>query len=42
MGVPDPYYGGSDGFARVFDLITQCSEVLLARIIEERHKGDAR
>ncbi len=41
-GVPDPYYGGSDGFAKVFDLITQCSEGLLARIIEERHKDDAR
>ncbi len=40
-GVPDPYYGGTDGFARVFDLITLCSEGLLARIIQERHKGDA-
>ncbi len=41
-GVPDPYYGGTDGFAKVFDLITQCSEGLLARIIEERHKDGAR
>ena len=41
-GVPDPYYGGADGFARVFDLITQCAEGLLAHIIAERHKTDAR
>lgn len=41
-GVPDPYYGGADGFARVFDLIAQCSEGLLALIIAERCKSDAR
>ncbi len=41
-GVPDPYYGGADGFAHVFDLVTQCSEGLLARIIEERHQGNER
>ena len=41
-GVPDPYYGGSDGFAKVFDLIAQCSEGLLARIIDEQDKSDAR
>ena len=40
-GVPDPYYGGEDGFKRVFDLITRCAEGLLARIIEEQHRGDA-
>lgn len=30
--VPDPYYGGDDGFERVFDLITEASEGLLADI----------
>jgi len=33
-GVPDPYYGGPDGFTHVFDLITRCSEGLLAHILE--------
>lgn len=28
--VPDPYYGGEQGFDRVFDLITHASEGLLA------------
>ena len=40
-GVPDPYYGGEDGFKQVFDLITRCSEGLLARIAEETCKHDA-
>ncbi|MFC4260421.1 low molecular weight protein-tyrosine-phosphatase [Marinobacter lacisalsi] len=30
--VPDPYYGGDDGFERVLDLITEASEGLLADI----------
>jgi len=33
--VPDPYYGGGDGFARVFDLVEIASEGLLNRIKEE-------
>ena len=41
-GVPDPYYGGTDGFARVFDLITECAEGLLARIVVERRESNAR
>ncbi len=36
--VPDPYYGGNDGFAQVFDLIAQCSEGLLTHIIADRQK----
>ena len=30
--VPDPYYGGANGFDRVFDLVTDASEQLLAAI----------
>lgn len=30
--VPDPYYGGEDGFEQVLDLIEQASEALLAEI----------
>jgi protein-tyrosine phosphatase len=40
--VPDPYYGGPDGFAKVFDLVTQCAGGLLAHIVEECRKDDAR
>ena len=32
--VPDPYYGGDDGFEAVLDLIEEASEGLLARIRE--------
>ena len=32
--VPDPYYGGSDGFERVLDLIEPASDALLERIAE--------
>ena len=30
--VPDPYYGGPDGFERVLDLVEQASPELIARI----------
>ncbi len=30
--VPDPYYGGADGFERVLDLIEQASDGLLAEV----------
>ena len=30
--VPDPYYGGVDGFEQVLDLIEQASDALLAEI----------
>lgn len=36
--VPDPYYGGSDGFDRVLDLVEEASEGLL-QDIRERHLG---
>jgi protein-tyrosine phosphatase len=34
--VPDPYYGGPDGFERVLDLVEEASEGLLEDI-RERH-----
>jgi len=32
--VPDPYYGGAQGFERVLDLIEQASDALLAQIAQ--------
>ena len=37
LDVPDPYYGGVNGFARVFDICRAGCEGLLA-IIRERHR----
>jgi protein-tyrosine phosphatase len=37
--VPDPYYGATDGFERVLDLIEAASDSLLARIIDERSQA---
>jgi len=34
--VPDPYYGGDEGFARVFDMIERASEGLLQEISSAR------
>ncbi len=43
--VPDPYYGGSFGFERVFDLVTDASIGLLATLDEKqllnKIEGDA-
>jgi len=33
--VPDPYFGGTRGFDKVFDLVSAASEALLARIRRE-------
>ena len=35
MEVPDPYYGGEDGFQYVLDLVEQASEGLLDEIVEQ-------
>src|SRR3712207_3021245 len=37
--VPDPYYGGPDGFERVLDLVEKASEGLLEDIRERHLKG---
>jgi protein-tyrosine phosphatase len=34
--VPDPYYGGPDGFEHVLDLVEEASEGLISDI-RERH-----
>jgi protein-tyrosine phosphatase len=34
--VPDPYYGGEDGFQRVFELIDQACRIIAARISENK------
>ncbi|MBW7865017.1 MAG: low molecular weight phosphotyrosine protein phosphatase [Candidatus Hydrogenedens sp.] len=31
--VPDPYYGGPDGFAKVFDLVEDCAGGLLEHLL---------
>ena len=33
--VPDPYYGGGEGFERVLDLVEPASEALLARVLAD-------
>jgi len=35
--VPDPYYGGSQGFERVLDMVEDASNGLLAHILQERY-----
>ena len=35
--VPDPYYGGDDGFARVLDLVEAASEGLLEELARNGH-----
>lgn len=37
--VPDPYYGGAQGFDHVLDLIAMASEGLLAASLERMRKG---
>lgn len=37
--VPDPYYGGKEGFQNVFDMIKSASEGLLTHIKEKYHAG---
>jgi protein-tyrosine phosphatase len=34
--VPDPYYGGGDGFAQVFDLVNVGCEALLEEMLSEQ------
>ncbi len=40
--VPDPYYGGSDGFELVLDLLEDACEGLLEHILSEREKNKAK
>jgi protein-tyrosine phosphatase len=36
LDVPDPYYGGSDGFERVHDLVERSCEALLDHLLSQR------
>ena len=40
--VPDPYYGGPNGFEKVFELVTEASEGLLKAILREHYPDHAR
>ena len=40
--VPDPYYGGPEGFERVLDLVEQASTALLARVRASLPNADGR
>jgi protein-tyrosine phosphatase len=33
--VPDPYYGGSDGFTRVFEIVDRTNRAVLAHICKQ-------
>jgi protein-tyrosine phosphatase len=35
--VPDPYYGGEDGFGHVFELVDEAATGLLAEV-RQRHQ----
>jgi protein-tyrosine phosphatase len=37
--VPDPYYGGPDGFDHVYRMVRRSAEAMLERLEEERTKG---
>jgi protein-tyrosine phosphatase len=37
--VPDPYYGGADGFERVLDLLEDACAGLLASLMAERARS---
>ena len=37
--VPDPYYGGENGFERVLDLLEDACAGLLDNLLQERHQG---
>jgi protein-tyrosine phosphatase len=34
--VPDPYYGGNDGFTKVLDMLAEAGDGLLQHIIDQR------
>ncbi len=34
LAVPDPYYGGKDGFQKVFMMLSDCADEIVSRILE--------
>jgi len=39
--VPDPYYGGEDGFEKVYEIVDRTARMLLHRLVEEYELEDA-
>lgn len=39
--VPDPYYGGEDGFETVYQIVSRTAEELLGRLVDEYDLGAA-
>jgi protein-tyrosine phosphatase len=37
--VPDPYYGGKDGFERVFDMVEEAAQGLLEHILRQSQQA---
>ena len=35
LEVPDPYYGGQDGFEHVYDLLDKCTDIILNNLRHE-------
>lgn len=35
IGVPDPYYGGQDGFEKVYDMLDEVCELVAKKLIKE-------
>ena len=42
QSVPDPYYGGDQGFEKVFDMLEEACAGLLAQILECEHEGKSK
>ncbi len=38
-GVPDPYYGGKDGFINVYNMLDEATEAIVSMIEEKTKKG---
>ena len=33
MAVPDPYYGGDEGFVHVYDLVDQATDIIIEKYL---------
>jgi len=36
LDVPDPYYGGNDGFTKVLEIVERTSDALVGRLVRDR------
>ncbi|MCC6676581.1 MAG: low molecular weight phosphotyrosine protein phosphatase [Phycisphaerales bacterium] len=39
LDIPDPYYGGDDGFRQVFEMLTRACDGLLNHVLNQRSLG---